>query len=102
MKQFKTTLHTLRMLGFGEAISWLFLLGFAMPLKYIWHQPIFVKYVGWVHGLLFLAYIFQAFKVSKIFNWNSKRFLTACVAAFLPFGTFIFDKSLKKEEETIL
>ena len=97
MELLKTDIGKLRVLGFAEAISWLLLLGFAMPLKYIWHQPTPVRYVGWVHGILFLLYISQAYKVSQSYNWKIKKLFTAFAAAFLPFGTFIFDKELKKE-----
>ena len=97
IKLLETQIGKLRLLGFGEAISWLLLLGFAMPLKYIWNEPTHVRYVGWVHGILFLAYIAQAYKVSQLHKWSIKKLLTACVAAFLPFGTFVFDKQLKNE-----
>lgn len=98
-KLLETQLGKLRILGFGEAISWLLLLGFAMPLKYFWNQPMLVRYVGWVHGILFLAYIAQAYNVSLSNSWSIKKLLTAFIAAFLPFGTFVFDKQLKKETE---
>ncbi|MBS4042863.1 MAG: DUF3817 domain-containing protein [Chitinophagaceae bacterium] len=97
-KLLATQIGKLRLLGFGEAISWLLLLGFAMPLKYIWNEPTAVRYVGWVHGILFLLYISQAYKVSQSHNWSLKKLATAFAAAFLPFGTFIFDNQLKKEK----
>ncbi len=94
---FNTKIGKLRLIGFAEAISWLLLLGFAMPLKYIWHQPLAVKYVGWIHGILFISYIIQAYLVKQQNNWTWKKLLTAFIAAFLPFGTFVFDKQLKNE-----
>ncbi len=97
--QFKSLLGILRLVGFGEAISWLLLLGFAMPLKYIWHEPIYVKYVGWTHGLLFISYLILAYLVKQKNNWTWKKLYTAFLAAFLPFGTFFFDKQLKKETD---
>ncbi len=87
----------LRIIGFGEAISWILLLGIAMPLKYIWHNPLAVKYVGWIHGLLFIAYITIAIVVKEEKKWTYKKLFTAFIAAFLPFGTFVFDATLKKE-----
>ena len=94
-KLFDTTIGKLRIIGFGEAISWLLLLGFAMPLKYIWHEPIYVKFVGWIHGLLFICYITLAIIVKQKYNWSYKKLFLAFIAAFLPFGTFVFDKQLK-------
>lgn len=98
MKLLATNLGRLRIIGFGEAISWLLLLGFAMPMKYIWHNPLPVKYVGWVHGLLFISYIAMAYIVKEENNWSFKKLATAFIAAFLPFGTFIFDSKLKVEQ----
>ena len=40
-------IQTLRFVGTLEGISFLLLLGVAMPIKYIWDNPVFVKYIGW-------------------------------------------------------
>jgi integral membrane protein len=97
----KSTLHRFRMIGIAEGISFLILLLIAMPLKYYFNQPLAVKYVGWAHGALFVAYIYFAFTVfaqlKKPFIWLVK----AAIAAFLPLGTFVFDRELKKEEEAM-
>lgn len=98
MKLLATNLGKLRIIGFGEAFSWLLLLGFAMPMKYIWHNPLPVKYVGWIHGLLFISYIAMAYVVKEENKWSFSKLATAFVAAFLPFGTFIFDAKLKAEQ----
>ena len=101
MNLLKTSLGRLRLIGFGEAISWLLLLGFAMPLKYIWHEPLAVKFVGWIHGVLFILYISLAIIVKQEHQWSIKKLFTAFIAAFLPFGTFVFDAQLKKEQKQI-
>ena len=92
----QTTIGRLRFVGFGEAISWLLLLLFAMPLKYIWHLPMAVRYVGWVHGLLFIAYIILAFLCKLKYNWKWSKLIVACVLAFVPFGTLVFEAQLKR------
>jgi integral membrane protein len=91
----QTTLGRLRITGFAEAISWLILLLVAMPLKYIWHNPLPVKYVGWVHGLLFIAYVVQLLNVSAAKRWPFSKTALGFLAAFLPFGTLVFDRQLK-------
>jgi integral membrane protein len=97
MKQLlQTALGRLRITGFAEAVSWLLLLFVAMPLKYIWHNPLPVKYVGWAHGLLFIAYIVQLLSVGADKRWPIKKTAPGFLAAFLPFGTLVFDKQLKK------
>ena len=40
-----------------EGISYVLLLGIAMPLKYFLDMPLAVKVVGWAHGVLFMAYV---------------------------------------------
>ena len=91
-------LHRFRMIGIAEGISFLVLLLIAMPLKYFFNFPEAVKVVGWAHGALFVAFIYFAFEVmgslKKSFFWLLKAF----VAAFIPLGTFIFDRELKKQE----
>ncbi|MCZ8134288.1 MAG: DUF3817 domain-containing protein, partial [Algoriphagus sp.] len=37
-----------------EGLSFLILLGIAMPLKYMFDMPLAVTYVGWAHGILFI------------------------------------------------
>jgi integral membrane protein len=97
-KLLASNLGRLRVIGFGEAISWILLLGIAMPLKYIWGNPLAVKYVGWIHGLLFMAYIAMAYVVKEEKNWPVKKLAIAFIAAFLPFGTFVFDARLKADQ----
>lgn len=85
----------LRYLGFAEAFSWLLLLFIAMPLKYLAGKPLFVTYVGWFHGILFMAYIAQLVYVKFKYDLSFSTVLKGLVAAFFPFGTLVFDKSLK-------
>ena len=94
-------LQLLRKTGIAEGISFLVLLLIAMPLKYAFDLPLAVKYVGWAHGLLFVMYIVLAYCVNEVYNWPFKKFIFAFVAAWLPLGTFIYDKQLKKEEQLL-
>ena len=88
----------LRRVGMIEGISLLVLLFIAMPLKYIWHQPGAVKIVGWIHGALFVLFMILVLRVYEQRAWPFKKVIIAFIAAFLPFGTFVFDKQLKKEQ----
>jgi integral membrane protein len=90
-------LHRFRMIGIAEGISFLVLLLIAMPLKYLMNFPEAVKVTGWIHGALFVAFIYFAFEVMGALNKNFVWFLKAFVAAFVPLGTFIFDRQLKKD-----
>ena len=92
-------LSWLRKAGIAEGISFLVLLMIAMPLKYIFNQPIAVKVFGWAHGILFITFLVLAWEVRTDLNKNIKWFGLACAAALLPGGTFLFDRNLKKEEK---
>jgi integral membrane protein len=100
MKQ-KKLLHSFRMIAIAEGVSFLILLLIAMPLKYAFHIPEAVKIFGWIHGALFISYLYFAFEVMGSFKKNAGWFGKAFVAAILPCGTFIFDKQLKKEESSL-
>ena len=91
-------LSLLRKAGIAEGISFLVLLGIAMPLKYLFQQPIAVKIFGWAHGILFVTFLFLAWEVKTDRNKSLKWFATAFLAAIIPTGTFFFDKKLKEEE----
>ena len=91
-------LHRFRMIGIAEGISFLILLLIAMPLKYLMQIPEAVKIMGWIHGGLFVAFIYFAFEMMGVLNRNFLWLLKAFAAAFIPCGTFIFDRQLKTEE----
>ena len=88
----------LRRAGIAEGISFLLLLCVAMPVKYFLKQPMAVTIVGWIHGVLFMAFLFLAWEVKTDRNKTAKWFGIALLASILPAGTFFFDKKLKQEE----
>lgn len=85
-----------------EGISYLVLLGIAMPLKYFFSFPEAVKYTGWAHGVLFMAYIPAVFIARKAMNWGFAWTVLALKASLFPFGTFILDKYLVRREKELL
>lgn len=92
-------LSWLRKAGIAEGISFLVLMGIAMPLKYFFQQPMAVSVFGWIHGVLFILFIFLAWEYKTDKNKSTGWFAAAFAAALLPAGTFFFDKRLKKEEQ---
>jgi len=94
---FSSALGRFRLVAILEGISYLVLLFIAMPMKYIWHQPLAVKYTGWAHGVLFVLYMLLLLLVWIELKWKFTRVLWAFVASLIPFGTFILDKQLQKE-----
>jgi integral membrane protein len=87
----------LRAVGLAEGISFLLLLGVAMPLKYAAGYPLAVRIVGWIHGLLFMAYCYALFEAATERSWSWKKSAKFLVAALLPFGPFVMDRTLRAE-----
>jgi len=81
-----------KIIGVLEGLSLLLLLFVAMPLKYMLDLPLYVKYVGLVHGFLFIFYIFLVIYFFIIKDWKFKKCFFACIASIIPFGTFYFEK----------
>lgn len=88
--------YLFRITGWLEGLSFLLLLFVAMPIKYLAHDPFYVKMLGPAHGGLFLAYLVLAYLVGEKLNWPVKVRLYAFVASVLPFGTFVFEKKYLK------
>lgn len=94
----KKRISFLRKAGIAEGISFLVLLFIAMPLKYFFSYPLAVTLIGWIHGVLFMTFLFAAYDYKTEAKKNTRWFTAAFAAALMPAGTFLFDKKLKKEE----
>jgi integral membrane protein len=94
----KNPIRSLRKIGHFEAVSFLLLCGIAMPLKYIWKMPMAVKVFGWIHGILFIAFCIALARAIKPGRLPLSQALMAFVAALLPFGPWLIDSRLKKQE----
>lgn len=90
----KTNLGLLRIIGLMEGVSYLFLLGIAMPLKYMFDKPEMIYSTGLAHGLLFVLYIFFVLLVSFQLKWSLNKCFWALFASLVPLGTFIADKKI--------
>ena len=89
-------LNVFRLIAFLEGISYILLLGVAVPIKYLAEDPQYVKLLGMPHGLLFVAYIALAVLLKQTFKWNTKTFGIILLASLIPFGTFYIEKKYLK------
>ena len=87
-----------RMIALAEGISFLTLLGIAMPMKYFMGMPEVVRVVGSIHGGLFMLYVGLLAVVHFRHRWSLLFSLYAFVASIIPFGTFVLDKQLREKE----
>lgn len=90
MEQYKQFLVT----GKIEGYSYLVLLFIAMPIKYIFDMPMAVKVTGMVHGILFVAFMWQILKLLLSKDFSFKQAVFAFVLSLVPFGTFYLKKIL--------
>ena len=88
-------------MAFLEGLSFVILLFVAMPLKHFAGLPLAVRIAGIVHGILFLLFVVALFRAATAQDWPLRRWAIAFGSSLLPFGTFLFDGSLKKEIATL-
>ena len=94
-----TPLKRLHVIGITEGISALLLFFVAMPLKYMLDMPLAVKYTGWAHGLLFVLYIGALLHAAFAYRWSIVKIALGFIASVLPFGTFVFDAKVVKQQQ---
>lgn len=99
MQWFTTSLGRLRVIGRWEGVSFLLLLGVAMPLKYFAGWPLAVRVVGLAHGILFLLYVWAAIQAALDRNWPMRRTAAVLLASVLPAGPFVVDAKILRGEE---
>jgi integral membrane protein len=84
--------NTFRIAAILEGISYLLLFGLSMPLKYWAKIPEPNIYIGYAHGVLFIAFVVLAIVFCKEKKWGLRRFIILLIASLLPFGTFYIDQ----------
>ena len=102
MTKSQKILQWFRRVAIAEGISFLVLLCIAMPLKYFADSPMAVKVVGYMHGFLFIAFVVLAWETKNALNKGFIWFIGAFIASLLPFGTFVLDNKMKKEEKFLV
>lgn len=93
----KTSISIVRAIGLLEGTSYLLLLFVAMPLKYVFGEPVAVKLVGSAHGALFVLYVVVAILASRKLRWTMRKLASVVLAAVLPFGPFVIDRQLQRD-----
>jgi integral membrane protein len=81
-----------------EALSFIVLLGVAMPLKHLAGSSGAVKIVGWIHGVLFVAFCVALLRTLRARRWTLRRAALVFLVALVPFGPFVFDRRIAEWE----
>jgi integral membrane protein len=90
------TIQRLRLVGILEGISYLLLLGIAMPLKYVYKMPEYVRVVGAAHGALFVVFCVCLLLAHTKAKWSVGRSGLIFVASLFPLGTFLLDGKMRE------
>ena len=98
LKLFKTPIGRLRAIALIEGISYLILLGIAMPLKYFAEIPQAVRIAGSVHGVLFILFCLALAHVILQRPWPLLHSSLIFLSSLVPFGNFLIDSKLKRED----
>ncbi|MFN2260873.1 MAG: DUF3817 domain-containing protein [Psychroflexus sp.] len=99
MSNTNNSVRLFRWISTLEAISFLLLLFIAMPLKYIWDMPEYVRIVGMAHGILFILYLIGGYWMFEKLNWSVKILFIVFLSSILPFGPFIVEKKYLPKKE---
>ncbi len=75
-----------------EGYSYLVLLFWAMPLKYFYNTPEYVRPVGSLHGLLFVAFMILLAAMFFKVKLSLKKACMAFLLSLIPFGTFFLKR----------
>jgi integral membrane protein len=94
----KNPIAVLRATALIEGVSFLVLLFLAMPLKYIWEQPMAVRVVGSAHGALWVMFCAMLLYVTMVAKWPLARAALLFMAALIPFGPWVVDRRMKQYE----
>ena len=98
MPNWRTTVGRMRLVGMAEGVSFLLLMGLAMPLKYFAGYPAAVTWTGWIHGLLFIVYCLTILAALVGGRISLGKAALAFVAALVPLGPFLLDGKLAEDE----
>ena len=94
-----TPLTRLRVAALLEGVSFLLLLGVAMPLKLYADYPMAFTVVGWAHGVLFVLFGLAVLEAMvRVRWWSAGWTLAAFAASVLPFGTFVLDGAIRRRD----
>jgi len=91
----KNPVAVLRALSLIEGVSFLVLVGIAMPLKYWAGLPLAVRVAGTLHGALFVGFCGALLWATLAARWPLARAALVFVVALVPGAPFWLDPRLR-------
>mgnify|MGYP001767319848 CR=1 FL=1 len=97
----RAILRRLRLVSLVEGTTLLVLLFIAAPLRHVGGLRAATAIVGPVHGLAFLFYVWAVIEASVAGGWPKREVALLLVRAFVPFGAFLNERSLRRREAAL-
>lgn len=88
----QNSIDALRLVAILEGWSYIILVLVAMPLKYVFSNPILIRPVGMIHGVLFVGYILLVLLCMWQYKWSIWKGFLVFLISLVPFGTFIWKR----------
>lgn len=91
-----TPVGRLRLFSLLEALTYLFLLGVAVPMQ-IGGNDKLVAPAGMTHGVMFVLYVLTTLDLRSKLGWNHQLTLKVLAAAVIPFAPFWVERWLRTQ-----
>jgi len=92
-----TAVGRLRVISAIEGLSYILLVGVAMPLKYGLDMPQAVRVVGQAHGFLFVAFVVALVWATVAARWSPLRAGWLLALSMIPLGALKIEAELRRE-----
>lgn len=89
-----------RWLARAESLSFVLLVFVAMPIKHVLGEPLPVRVLGAVHGILFLAWLAVLARSARAERWPASLTWLGFITSMIPMGFVFFEASLAEQERT--
>ncbi|MBC8142097.1 MAG: DUF3817 domain-containing protein [Armatimonadetes bacterium] len=87
-------------IGIMEGVSFLLLMGVAVPIKRIFGDGSWVTVIGSLHGALFVLYLIAVSLAAPVMKWRPATTFLALIASVVPFGTFVLEWYLGRQAKS--
>ncbi len=92
MSFLKTPLGRYRLLAYVVGTGLVVLVFAGVPLKYLAHFPYVAKYVGMLHGFLYVVYCLACLELALRYRLKPVRLFFMAAAGFVPFLSFVVER----------
>lgn len=91
-----TAVGRLRVVSAVEGLSYVLLVGVAMPLKYVWGHPEAVRALGMAHGVLFVAFVGALVWAMAAQRWSPLKAGWLLILSLIPLGALRIEHELRR------